>query len=531
MRPIVRSDTPRAARGAALAAAAAIALLAAHPFGAPVSAQDDDPAPAPGAKDASTPLYLKGIELTRKGSWKEAQDTFREVLKKFPDSIHKADCEARGGDNCYMGTTKLHESGPPSRRIDVSVMGDGFQIDAKAQKLQEDWSKLCLDVLWSDAAYSEYRDYFNYYAVRLVSKDDGVDKPLTDKEKADIEARRRRGKKTKVRATDFNTAIDCKAAGPQGQVMADRELVYQWLEIANRDVAGCGDDALVIAFAKFGVLGMGGGGIANVGRPDKSVTVHEFGHAFVGLLDEYQNQPGPPPYAIRAANATSDPKFIPWQHFLDRKVAGVGVFEGGATYVKGVWRPASGGCAMNSAGATGGYCPVCREAAVLCIYGYVSPIDQTTPLPDTERRCVADDGAVISVVPMRPRTHDLSIEWYVDRVPDSEPGPQPVAGGGVTTDQAPEGGVPGWSPGPRLRERDPILYEMAPFGVLDEGRAKTERTKGRIERHVFEVSKLPPGRYVVTARVWDPTEWVLKDDRHLLEERASFWYTVEAKKK
>ena len=29
-----------------------------------------------------------------------------------------------------------------------------------------------------------------------------------------------------------------------------------------------------------GGLGMGGGGIANVGRPDKSVTTHEFGHAF-----------------------------------------------------------------------------------------------------------------------------------------------------------------------------------------------------------------------------------------------------------
>ena len=34
-------------------------------------------------------------------------------------------------------------------------------------------------------------------------------------------------------------------------------------------------------------------------------------------------------------------------------------YEGGATYQKGVWRPARS-CAMNSAGNTGGYCPVCR---------------------------------------------------------------------------------------------------------------------------------------------------------------------------
>jgi hypothetical protein len=509
---------------------AALLALAAVPS---AGAQDDGGGapPEPGAKDASTPLYLKGVEYARKGKFKEAQETFREVLKKFPDSVHKADCETRGGDNCYMGTLKLHESGPPARRIDVSVMGDGFQVDPKSQKQQEDWAKLCVDVLWSDAALSEYRDYFNFYFVRLVSKDDGVDKPLTDAEKKDIEERRRRGKKAKVRATDFNTAIDCKAAGPQGQVMADRDLVYQWLDYAHRDVVGCGDDALVIAFAKFGVLGMGGGGIANVGRPDKSVTVHEFGHAFIGLLDEYQNAPGPPPYAIRAANATSDPKFIPWQHFLDRKVPGVGVFEGGATFKTGVWRPAAGGCAMNSAGATGGYCPVCREAAVLCIYGYLSPIDQASPLPDTERRCVEDDGTTIAITPMKPRTHDLQVEWFFDRIQDSEPGPAPVTGGGETTDQGVEGGVPGWMPGPRLRDRDPVLYDMPPLGVPGDEYAKVEKKDGRTDRFVFEVSKLVPGRYVVTARVHDPTEWVLKDPKFLTEERASFWFTVAPKSK
>ncbi|MCE9638300.1 MAG: hypothetical protein K8T90_21575 [Planctomycetes bacterium] len=519
-------------RFAPLLLACSLALLA-SPAGAqdknPDAGSGDDPGFAPpDSKDDSTPAYLKAIDLQRKGKWKEAQEAFREVVKKYPNTVHKADCDTRGGENCYMGTMKLFESGPPARRIDVAVMGDGFQIDPKSQKQEEDWAKLCVDVLWSDAAYSEYRNYFNYYYVRLVSKDDGVDKPLTEAEKKDIEERRRRGKKQKVHVTDFNTAIDCKAAGPAGQVMADRDLVYQWLDYANRDVPGCGDDALVIAFAKFGILGMGGGGIANVGRPDKSITVHEFGHAFVGLLDEYQNAAGPPPYAIRAANATSDPKFIPWQHFLDKKVPGVGVFEGGATYKTGVWRPAQGGCAMNSAGATGGYCPVCREAAVLCFYGYLSPIDQTSPAPDTERGCTAGDGTTISITPLKPMTHSLQVEWFFDRIPDSEPGPQAVAHGGETSDNPVVGGIPGWMPGPRLRDRDPILYEMAPLGVPGDEYARTDKTK---DHFLFDVAKLPPGRYVVTARVFDPTEWVLKDPKHLLEERAAFWYTVSPKKK
>jgi hypothetical protein len=493
------------------------------PFGGQDPGNEPD-APAPGGKDASTPLFLKAMELVRKGAWKEAQKAFAGVLEKYPDSVHKADCEARGGKNCYMGTEKIHESGPPGRRIDVAVMGDGFTHDKKDQDLEYEWAKLCLTVLWSEGAFAEYKDYFNYYYVRLVSKDEGVDKPMSDEEKAKlIEKNRNRKKKKKL--DEFDTALDCKAAGPQGQVMADRGLVYQWLDYANRDVPGCGDDGLVIAFARFGQLGMGGGGVANVGRPDKSITVHEFGHAFVGLLDEYANNPGPPGYAVRAPNATSDPKFIPWQHFLDRKVKGVDVLEGGATYKKGVWRPAPT-CAMNAAGASG-YCPVCREAAVLRIYSYVSPIDTTTPAEDTEIRCVAGDGTTISIVPMRPATHDLRVEWFFERVMDSEPGPKPKSGG-ETSDLPID--FDGWNVGTRGQGRPVAYYEATPPGVQADDLAKQEKKGARVERHVFQASELPRGRYVVTARVVDPCEWVLKDDKRLLEERATWWVTVQPKR-
>ena len=506
-----------------LAAAAALPASATAQERNPFEPVDEPDAPSePGAKDASTPLYLKGLDLTRKGSFKEAQKTFAEVLQKFPQSVHAADCRMRGGPNAYMGTVKRHESGAPGRRIDVAVMGDGFQVEAKDQKLEEDWARLCLTVLWSEAAFEAYRDYFNYYYVRLVSKDEGVDRVETEEERIKREEKNKRRAKKRL-PEEFNTALDCKAAGPQGQVMADRDLVYQWLEYANTEVPGCGDDALVIAFARFGQLGMGGGGIANVGRPDKSITVHEFGHAFVGLLDEYANNPGPPAYAIRAPNATSDPKSIPWKHFLDRKVKGVEVLEGGATYQKGVWRPAPS-CAMNAAGATG-YCPVCREAAVLRIYSYVSPIELANPLPDTEIRCVENDGTAISVLPMRPRTHELKVEWFYERVPDSEPGPQPKEGG--TTSALPLD-FDGWTGGERGRDRDSVLLELPPGGVPGGGYVKAEKgEKGKAVKSLFQAALLPRGRYIVTAQVTDPCEWVLKDPKKLLEERGTWWVTVQ----
>ncbi|MCG3136008.1 MAG: hypothetical protein HMLKMBBP_03795 [Planctomycetes bacterium] len=524
-------------RASALGLAAAAAFAAAWTASAPgpeAAAQDQNPfdskddAPSdPNATDASTPLYRKAIELQKKGKWKDAQAAFRDVLKKFPDSVHKYDCEQRGGDNCYMGTVKIHESGPPSRRIDVTVMGDGFQVDDKSQKQEEEWANLCLSVLWSEASFEEYKDYFNYYYVRLVSKDEGVDKVETEEERKKREEKNRKRSKDKPAPNNFSTALDCKAAGPQGQVLADRDLVYHWLGYANNDVNGCADDALVIAFAKFGQLGMGGGGVANVGRPDKSVTVHEFGHAFVGLLDEYANNPGPPGYAVRAPNATSDPKVIPWQHFLDKKVDGVGVHEGGATFKQGVWRPAPS-CAMNAAGATG-FCPVCREASVLRIYSYVSPIDTAKPDPLTEIVCVEGDKIELKLEPMRPRTHDLAVEWTWDRVPDSEPGPEPPKSSGSTTDG---GGYEfdHWDAGGRARSRNHAIYDFPVFGApLPKEYVRQEKDGKRTVRHVLDVSKLERGRYMITARVTDPTPWVLKDPKHLLEERVTWWVRVQKK--
>lgn len=479
-----------------------------------------------GETDESTPAYLKALELQRKGKWKEAQKAFNEVLKKYPNTVHAQDIEYRGGENCYLGCIKTWEGGPPARRIDVAMMGDGYTIDPADQKEEEANARKFIDMLCMEASYREYKRYFNYYYVRLVSKDTGVDEVLSDEElkKRQEKARNKSAQsRKKANPTDFKTALDCKSAGPQKQVLADRDLVYQWLDYANREVPGCGDDGLVFAFARFGALGMGGGGIANVGPPDASVDIHEFGHAFAELLDEYANNPGPPGYPIRAFNATSDPKDVPWQHFLDKKVKGVGVYEGGATYQKGVWRPANG-CSMNSAGNSGGYCPVCREQAVLHIYRYVNPIDAISQNPQMEMKVVDGDASQITVTPMHPMTHDLKCEWHVERVPDSEGGPVRAADG-TTHDGTPDvPGGGGFTNGLRGFGRDGKVYDYPPVApVSDLGR---EEGKGANLKFVFPTGKLGRGRYVITCRVWDPCEWVLKDPQHLLEERETFWVTV-----
>jgi len=364
--------------------------------------------------------------------------------------------------------------------------------------------------------------------VRLASLEEGVDPNMPDDVRRKIEEKNRN--RTRKRKTEYNTALDCKAAGPGGQVMADAGLVYQWLEVAEADHPGCGDDRFVIAFARFGVLGMGGGGIANVGRPDKSITVHEFGHAFTGLHDEYTGNPNPPTHVIRGVNAatTNDPKEVPWRHFLEKRVKGVGIYEGGATYNKGVWRPART-CAMNAAGDTQ-FCPVCREANVLAIYGHVNPIDLAAPDPAGAITVTAGAKTGITVTPMAPKSRMLEVTWFVKAFHEGES--LPKAAGPSEESGVPFGGfgggrlmgVPTGKRASKSREHyaDPPAGEPSRMGKRGKG-------AGRVKPHFFPVGKLSPGRYAVTVQVRDTTPWVLLDPHHLLMERITWTVVVTPK--
>lgn len=460
-----------------------------------------------GAQDDA---YEKALRLYEKKKWAAGQKAMRRFVEKNPGSPHAEEARLRSDDNCYLGTTVLWEGGPADRRIDVAVMGDGFTHESASQKKQEKWAKLCVDVLFNEKAFSQYRTYFNIYFVRLCSFEEGVDPQLTPEQRRKIEEKNRRRSKSRRKKLEFSTALEARAAGPQGQVLMSRPLVHKWLQVADRDVPGVADDKYVIAFAQFGKLGMGGGSIANVGRPDKSVTTHEFGHAFSRLLDEYAIHPAPPQgvfaRTLRAANthaSTAKPRRedVPWAHFLKKRTKGVGIFEGGATFKKGVWRPARS-CAMNSAG-NNQFCPVCREQSILVIYEHVNPIDVAEPDPGPMAIREGDDH-MLRVTPMAPYKHKLHVDWYVAEHVVTEANsaaPAPIA--------------------VKRAQQDRGFYASPPSGK------KSRLAKLKKGVSSFPLEKLPVGTWRITCQVEDRTKLVLKDEKHLLKERVSWIVTVK----
>ncbi len=529
---------------------AAALLLAAGPLPLPAAAQDRKPEGNPFGEEAPPPLTpeqekeaeklfaeAKAFAAKGKGGFEEARVLFQKFLKAYPganeDMLREA--EDRSGENCLAGIELMHDAGPSARRIDVELMGDGY-IKAKFKSFWKDAPNQMKE-FWAETLYDEYENYFNVWRFDLISKEEGVDELSMEEkmggpppEPTTTPGRRKKGPKK------FSTALNCVAAGGQNQVWADPDQVYRWRRYLPES------DGLTIAFAKKGELGMGGGGIATTGK--RVAVVHEFGHAFIGLLDEYVNNPERPQGRIFAANAVStndeDPRKpppreeIPWKHWLAIGNKQVDVILGGATYQTGVFRPAQG-CAMNTGG--GKYCWVCREEGVLRIYSYLSPVDEYGPVQPVVTLAPGESKEFF-VLPMAPKRHELSVDWFLQRLSTGEllpAEPPPPSGDDVSSVTDERAGRMWRGDGDRgfARRQDP-LPDGDPLGFALKPKVK------KLPKNAFRssalVEGLEPGTWRLTARVRDDTRvpgypypWVIKDAARLREERLAWRIDVVAR--
>ena len=535
----------------------ALAGLLALPGPGPAAAQDR-PRPEGGGLDVDLPeplteaqrkeamkIFEEAKRLLEKNAYSAARKKFHRFLDDYPgmDPELVEEAEDRSGENCLVGIELQHESGPPEKRIDIELMGDGYSL-RKFNRFPVD-ARNQMKEFWKEPLYDEYQNYFNVWRFDLISAEEGVDEMSMEERmgapekepEEDRPGRRNRGPRK------YSTALNCKALGGGGQVWADPDMVMKWRKYFPQG------DGLTIAFARKGQLGMGGGGIATTGR--RVAVVHEFGHAFIGLLDEYANNPGAPMGGFgggmgmfgRAPNAApadpDDPRkepswdMVPWRHWLELRNSPVGLSLGGATYQIGVFKPTSS-CSMNSG--SDPYCVVCREAGVLRIYSYINPIEESGPSADIIT-LVPGEKREFFVQPMQPMKHNLDVEWYLEMLPagavtagpDLAPDYREYGESFVRDERA----AGRWKvDGDRAfaRRQNPLPEGPPPGEVL---KAKTRKAGKRGFQSVPDIPDLAPGAWKLTARVRDGTKvpgskhpWVIKDTARILEERRTWTLEV-----
>ena len=164
----------------------------------------------------------------------------------------------------------VEEHGPPADKVDVLLIGDGYTAAECAAKFGPDARRMA-DALFSHEPFASRRADFNIWGLCPPSAESGVARPSNGTQ----------------RRTPVGATYD--AFGSERYVLTfdNREL---------RDVAAWAPYEFITILVNAGTYGGGGihGVFSTVAAGNEwagYLFVHEFGHHFAGLADEYYTSP------------------------------------------------------------------------------------------------------------------------------------------------------------------------------------------------------------------------------------------------
>lgn len=255
--------------------------------------------------------------------------------------------------------TQIQYKGEPNEKVDLVFIAEGYTA-SEQDKFVADARKFS-ETLFQTPPYTTQRENFNIWAVNLISEDSGTD--------------------VSGKGIYKNTALN----SGYYTFGVDRYLTTQDMKSIRDAVWNVPCDAV---FILVNTDTYGGGGMYNLyamGTADNEQTqhvfVHEFGHSFAGLADEYFS-------SEVAYQDFYNLKYEPWEPNITTLVDfdskwkdllpantpvptpldnahkdKAGVFEGGGYIAKGIYRPMDH-CMMRDYAP---FCPACSRAILRMI--------------------------------------------------------------------------------------------------------------------------------------------------------------------
>ncbi|HMV91726.1 MAG TPA: M64 family metallopeptidase, partial [Cyclobacteriaceae bacterium] len=290
------------------------------------------------------------------------------------------------------------KNGPVSERINLVFLGDGYTAGEQT-KFITDVNKI-LTALFAQSPFKEYKSYFNAYAIKVISQESGANHPQN--------------------STDGDGACPAQAVksvdnyfGSTFDYLGIHRLLYPNDLGKVATVLAANFPLYDQAFIAINTPYYGGAGGSFATCSDHSagreVAIHEIGHSFAGLADEYW---AGAQYAAEKPNMTkqTSPSLVKWKNWMG--VSGVGIYahSGDAS-----WKKPHTNCKMGVLNSP--LCKVCTETFVERFHLFVTPLREFLP-HDTRFNIDPDLEQTIdfslSVNPPEPNT--LKITWEVDDV-------------------------------------------------------------------------------------------------------------------
>ncbi len=290
----------------------------------------------------------------------------------------------------------LQWEGDPSRFINLVVMGDGY-TNAEQTTFTSDAISLT-NYLFSQEPWAHYRNYFNVFAIHVISAQSGVmhpgiapDCPSTTTQPVSNPT------------TYFGCTFDY---GSIHRLVAPTN----WAAVANVLATNFPnyDQALIVVNSPY--YGGSGGAYATstTNTNAQEVTAHELGHSFAGLADEYYAGDG---YAAERPNMTqeTDSSLVKWTNWIGTN--NTGIFQHCCGGQSASWYRPHQDCKMRYLGVP--YCSVCQESLTEHIHTLTNPIVDYSPTTLTVSSPASTLPFKLTQL-MLPIPNSLSIGWQLD---------------------------------------------------------------------------------------------------------------------
>ena len=340
------------------------------------------------------------------------------------------------------------QSGPPSNRVDILVIAEGY-LDTQ-QALFDERADEFENGFFNRSPLREYRPLYNVHRLFVASEQPGADHPpyrpgcSNSQCCADPEAQ------IDPRAPRFvNTAFDSTFCDGgvyhRGMTLDIGKVLTAAASAPDWDVIAVLINDPVYGGRGFSAMTGSPAGIA-IGTAANAVLLmtHELGHSLFLLGDEYRIEAGDfPPYCSESTpslrrcpdNYTdeTDPNRVKWREWFTPGLAiptpagqsGVGLFEGASFYARGTYRPTDNSCLMNSFSSR--WCPVCAEATVSSLYDGrfgvpeqgIDLIEPGTEAPDWQLPVPMTGGVAqrFTALVLEPEGGEIEKQWLLDGVP------------------------------------------------------------------------------------------------------------------